>query len=165
MSWHSGDWANFGIALTSAVAAVAASYAAFQSGRSAKESLRYQRDAVNFERERFLSEMLRSDAARANESVKGVELSQWSFDQVAEIAAAIDSAMNRIYESQSLFSPERIQQHKENFVNQLDEAIHWQLSQESAPDAIFRPKGPAYLIVRPNGKWYRAKEFFGFGAK
>lgn len=165
MSWHSGDWANFGIAFTSAISAVAASYAAFQSGRSAKESLKYQRDAVDFERERFLFEMLRSDAAKANECVKGIEPSSWSFEQVAEIAGAIDSARNRIIEAQSHFGEEKTEHYKEHFVNQLAEGIHWQLSQDSAPDAIFQPKGSAFLTIRPNGNWYRAKEYFGFNFK
>lgn len=162
MSWHSGDWANFSITLTSAIAAVAAAYSAFESGRSAKTSLNYQRDAIKLEREKHLHELLGADASNASGNVRGLDSSAWSFSHIANILNAMKSARQRILEASYFLSDNEIDKLKSYFKSQLSHEINIVFNQIDPPDCLFQPKGPIKLSQEAETLWSINKEFFGY---
>ncbi|WP_435929210.1 hypothetical protein [Dryocola sp. BD613] len=162
MSWHSGDWANFSVTLTSAIAAVAAAYSAFQSGKSAKQSLEYQKEARKFERERHLHELLRSDAFKANHSVKDSASDNWTFSQAANIGSSLDSARQRIVEASLYLDPEDVKTLKQFFKSQLSHEIKQELGNIDLPDSLYQLQRKSLPFLEAITDWQVNKEFFEF---
>lgn len=119
MSWHSGDWATFGVAFFSAIAAGSAALAAISSGRSAKEALKQQRNSFKFDKERHYLELLKSDALKANASVHNTAGMDWKFYQAANATYAMESARQTILGSAAFLNEEEIQRLKDFFKEQL----------------------------------------------
>jgi len=119
LSWHSGDWANFTVALFSAVAAISAAIAAHKSGKSAQESLEQQRNSFKFEQKKYIQDLLKADAAKANASVHNTKGMDWSFYQAANATLAIDSARQTISSASLTLSDCNTEELKVFFKEQL----------------------------------------------
>jgi len=163
LSWHHGDYIGLFSAIGGVVSAGAAAYAAVQSRKSARDSHLQQLEAARFERERHLYELLRSDAARANESVKTQDSSDWTYSQAANITYAIDSARNRINASSPYLAPEQISQLKSYLKEQLSHEIKSELNNDTKPpDAFYKPKEHWIESESLVDTWEVNKKFFDF---
>lgn len=120
MSWHSGDWANFVVALSSAVAAVSAAIAAHKSSKSALDSLEQQRNSFKFEQKKYIQDLLKADAAKANASVHNTKGMDWSFYQAANVTLAVDSARQAISNASLIFPDCNTDELKVFFKEQLN---------------------------------------------
>ena len=159
MSWHSGDWANFSVTVSSAIASAAAAYAAIISLKTTKAALKSQQESSLLEREIHTRELLKADASRANSSLNGVSGNDWSFNQVANIVGAIDSARKTIINARTFINEEAL---KSYFKDQLAYEITRELDQESPPDSIFRPNGEIHLSFHIFYLWSSNKDFFDY---
>lgn len=163
MSWHHEDYISFFAAIGGMVSAGAAAYAAIQSRNSAKDSHQQQMETARFERERHFYELLRSDAARANETVRALDSSDWSYAQAANITYAIESARNRVESAIPLMSSEQILQLKAYFKEQLSHEIKSEMKDIlGMPDALYKPKYGWMESRELVEIWLINKEFFGF---
>lgn len=145
------------------MSAGAAAYAAVQSRNSAKDSHQQQLETAKFERERHFYELLRSDAARANETVKAQDSSDWTYAQAANITYAIESARKRVESAIPLMNAEQIVQLKEYFKEQLSHEIKSEMKDIlGMPDALYKPKYDWRESSELVQIWLLNKEFFGF---
>jgi len=121
----------------SAIAAGAAAIAAFQSGKSANESLRQQKEAFHFERKKHFMDLLKADAAKANSCVQNTKGMDWSFDQAANVTYAVDSAKQMIKDASSSLSDCEMKKLKEYFKDQLCYEIISEMNQaQNLPDGF-----------------------------
>ncbi|ENZ5479355.1 hypothetical protein ACGU0V_000853 [Serratia marcescens] len=163
MSWHHEDYIGLFSAIGGVVSAGAAAYAALQSHKSARDSRLQQLEAARVERERHLYELLRSDAARANESVKTQDSSDWTYSQASNITNAIDSARNRITASSPYLTPEQISQLKSYLKEQLSHEIKSELKNDTdPPDAFYKPKCNWRESESLVNTWKVNQKFFDF---
>lgn len=163
MSWHHGDYINLISAVGTAIAAGAAAVAAWLSFESAKKSQEQQRSSARFEMERHLYELLHIDAQRANESVKGIDSIDWTYNQVANITYAIESARNRLQAATPQLDDEQIARFKSFFTEQLSHEVKAEMKEMGGlPDALYKPKWnwrESAELVEIFGK---NKDFFGY---
>lgn len=162
MSWHHNDYISLFSASASVIAAVSAAIAAFQSSKISKASYRHQKNMAKFERDRYLRELLRHDAIKANESVQSPYSSTWTFPQVANIASALESAKQRIVEAGLGMTDIEIAHFKSYFKSQLSHEITKELNQTSPPDCMYLPEGSAMLSLEASTLWHQNKEYFNF---
>jgi len=119
LSWHHEDFIDLFAAIGGVVSAGAAAYAAIQSRKSANDSFKQQKELLRFEREMHLHNLLKSEAIKANESVKNTRGQDWTFLQVANATYAIDSAKQIIKSKSISYTEEEIEELKTFFLDQL----------------------------------------------
>jgi len=119
LSWHHGDYIDFFAAIGGMVSAGAAAYAAIQSRKSANDSFTQQKELFRFEQERHLLDLLRSEASKANESVKNTIGQDWTFFQAANATYALDAAKQIIKGQSVQHTPDEVERYKLFFLDQL----------------------------------------------
>ncbi|EGT4276647.1 hypothetical protein SNN84_003381 [Cronobacter sakazakii] len=163
MSWHHGDYINLISAAGTAIAAAAAAVAAWLSFKSAKESQEQQRKSAKFEMERHLYELLQIDAQRANESVKGIDSMDWSYNQVANLTYAIESARKRLQAAIPQLDDEQIARFKSFFTEQLSHEVKAEMKEMGGlPDALYKTRGNCRESMELVDIFGNNKEFFGY---
>lgn len=163
MSWHHGDYIALISAAGTAIAAGAAAVAAGLSYKSAKESQEQQSKSARFEMERHLYELLLSDAKRANESVKGIDSIDWTYNQAANITYAIESARNRLEAAMPQLDDEQIARFKSFFTEQLSHEVKAELKEMGGlPDALYKPKENWRESGELAATFGKNKDFFGY---
>ncbi|WP_312759467.1 hypothetical protein [Pantoea brenneri] len=166
MSWHHGDYINLISAVGTLAAAVIAMLAAFQSNKSARESRFLQKDLMahqeelhNFEREKHLYELLRSDADRANDNARQGYPAELSFSQASNLAHSLGSARSRILEVSA--GDEKITlKYIRYFRDQLTEEVNAYMC-DMVPASIDR-KEPTMEQIEASSIWAVSRRFFQF---
>lgn len=162
MSLHSSDWVNIIVSGTSAIASMAAAFAAFLSLKSTNQTLKNQIDAFQFDREKHLLELIKHDALEANKSINGRQSNDWNFEQALDINKSMHSVRNRILESYSSFPLEKIIHFKNYFKDQLSSHITAELNNIDPPDVAYKPLGPIHVSYEAVEAWNYGKAFFDY---
>lgn len=139
MDWNHQDYIALVAAVGTVVAAVAAAIAAGLSFKSAKESKEFQIQAARISLEKQLYDLLQSDAIRANDIVRGIQSHDWTFNQVANITYAIESARKRILAMMPPLDDDQILRFKSFFNEQLSHEIKTEMKNMTGPpDALYK---------------------------
>lgn len=161
MSWHHEDYISLFSAIGGVLSAAAAAFAAGLSLKVARESREQQKISAKFEMERHFYELLLSDATRSNDNGKGIESSEWTYAQAANITYAIESARKRLEAAMPQLDGEQIDRFKSFFIEQLSHEVKSELKDKvDTPDILYKPKWNWQESRELIRIWERNKVFF-----
>ncbi|NKG29345.1 hypothetical protein FVB43_04735 [Erwinia rhapontici] len=161
MSWHSGDWANFSVAFTSAIASISAAIAAFKSKKTSDKALRYQKEIIASERKRNIEESLKNNARRANDAIGELWPEKWNFNHISSIANSMFSAKNDILNEINSLMEVEVKDLKKLYLNHLSEKIVWEIYYSEEPEGMKKElNGNVMSLVLLKRKWSESRSFF-----
>lgn len=146
------DW-NVIAALASAIGALAAAWAAFNSKSISKKALQLQKRA-------FLYEALRACADRANASAKGKSGSEWSVNDAADIIRCLVRAKEIIQQDSQQKEGNEALMLKQYFVNLLIMELYEEVHNGDAADSVFKGTEPTRTLDSLWSQWKMAVAFF-----
>ncbi|MGJ0125900.1 hypothetical protein [Pantoea sp. RHCKP32] len=161
MSWNAGEWLNFGVAASSAIASISAMIAAFMSKNVARKALFLQKKTSESERKRALREALKLNARKANDSVGNLWPKDWDYRQISAIANATVSAKQDILAEIEILPENEIAYYKSIYLTNLSENIYWELQSQSTPKSIYLGiEGNIMPLVVLQSRWTEGRDFF-----